>query len=321
MWAEMKRRITQTGSTVYGFHEGTRSEYFAQCVFSAFGTSVPVPHPEDHGIDFYCTLTERIAQRLWARASYTVQVKSEHTWVLESRESVEWLIKHPLPLFLGVMDKKTLTLRIYHTAPRCYVWALGDLPTKLEMTMTDETTGQSTEWGGDYKFRLAPILCIKMTELASNDDYTRNARDVLEHWIEVENRNLTRIRTGIYGWEMPEKYQVNVLPHAGGTSAQWLARPSEELMNNGLRNLSECLEVLGTQLHNTGKFVAAVECALLHRYLNKNSTLFTDKRKARGGRLFDVRAALSKLLGKNRSEFASVDELQRLLEEATSQRQ
>jgi hypothetical protein len=72
--------MSKTGATVDGFHEGTRSEYFAQCVLSAFGTSVPVPHPEDHGIDFYCTLTERIDQLIWAKASYSVQVKSEGVW-------------------------------------------------------------------------------------------------------------------------------------------------------------------------------------------------------------------------------------------------
>ena len=61
--------------------------------------------------------------------------------MLEGRESVDWLIKHPLPLFLGVMDKKTLTFRVYHTAPRFYPWALGDCPDRLELTTTKE------EWG------------------------------------------------------------------------------------------------------------------------------------------------------------------------------
>jgi hypothetical protein len=68
-------------------------------------------------------------------------------------------------------------------------------------------------------------------------------------------------------------------------------------MNNGLRHLSECLEVLGRQLHDTDNSVAAVECALLHRYLNQKFTLF-DERKAMGGPLSRVRFALNKLLGK-----------------------
>jgi hypothetical protein len=37
-------------------HEGSRSEYLAQFVFSSFGTAIPVPHQEDSGLDIYCTL-------------------------------------------------------------------------------------------------------------------------------------------------------------------------------------------------------------------------------------------------------------------------
>jgi hypothetical protein len=208
------------GAIAHGFHEGSRSEYFAQCVFSAFGTSVPVPHPEDHGIDFYCTLTDRIGQRSWATASYTVQVKSEPTWVLEGRESVEWFIKHPLPLFLGVMDKKLLTLRICHTAPRSYVWATGELPDRVEITVTNDTVGQSIQLGDGYKFDLPPILRIEMQKLASDDQYHDNVRKILEFWIGVDNRNIMRIKTGIYGWEMPDSYEVNVIPKTGRVM-QW----------------------------------------------------------------------------------------------------
>ena len=229
-------------------------------VLSAFGTSVPVPHPEDTGIDFYCTLTERIDQLIWAKASYSVQVKSEGVWVLEGRESVDWLIKHPLPLFLGAMDKNTLTFRIYHTAPRFYPWGLGDFPDRLELTMTHETVGQSTQWIGEYKFSLVPILCIEMAQLASDTDYAQNARDVLEYWIAVENRNLARMMVDLRGWEMPDKYETNVLPKSGRVS-QWLSRPSPELMNNSVRSLAQQLEILGRQFHDTGNYIAAVEAA------------------------------------------------------------
>ncbi len=83
------------GSVAANLHEGSRSEYLAQYIFASFGTSVPVPHQEDSGIDLYCTLTERVGQRAWARAHYAVQVKSSmDPWVLESEESIRWLIEH-----------------------------------------------------------------------------------------------------------------------------------------------------------------------------------------------------------------------------------
>jgi hypothetical protein len=47
-----------TGSLSANLHEGSRSEYLAQFVFSSFGTAVPIPHQEDTGLDIYCTLLE-----------------------------------------------------------------------------------------------------------------------------------------------------------------------------------------------------------------------------------------------------------------------
>jgi hypothetical protein len=64
------------GSVAANLHEGSRSEYLAQFVFSSFGTAIPVPHQEDSGLDIYCTLLERDGQRAWPRAYYSVQVKS-----------------------------------------------------------------------------------------------------------------------------------------------------------------------------------------------------------------------------------------------------
>jgi hypothetical protein len=305
--------MSKTGATVYGFHEGTRSEYLAQFILSAFGTSVPVPHPEDHGIDFYCTLTERIDKLIWAKASYSVQVKSEGVWVLEGRESVDWLIKHPLPLFLGMMDKKTLTFRISHTAPRFYSWGLGESPDRLELTMTDETAGQSTEWVGDSKFRLVPILCIEMARLSSDSGYAQNARDVLEYWIGVENRNLARMMVNLRGWEMPANYETNRMPW-GGRVSQWLGQPSPELLNKSVRSLCDHLELLATQLHRTGNDIAAIEAALLFRHLTKQFPAAFDSHISPGGFLHYIAMALNKTLGTNRYVFDGLDQLQTLLE-------
>src|SRR5262245_25812776 len=98
---------SQTGSTSANFHEANRSEYLAHFAFSSFGTSVPVPRPEDTGLDLYCTLTERVGQRIWPRAYYSVQVKSTlESWTFESPDSIRWLIKHPLPVLLCVVLKK-----------------------------------------------------------------------------------------------------------------------------------------------------------------------------------------------------------------------
>lgn len=304
------------GAIVENFHEGSRSEYLAQYIFSSFGTAVAVPHHEDHGVDFFCTLTEKIGQMAWAKASYTVQVKSDlKPWIFQSAESVEWLIKHPLPLFLGVIDKKSVTLRVYHTAPRFCIWGLGDLPERLEMTPTEETVGRSTQWSEDHKFPLVPILAIEIARLA-DDDYRKNARSILDFWIESENSNLTRIRVGHLSWKMPDTFETNTLPK-GGSVEQWLTMPSEELLNSGIRHLSEGLECMGSQFHATGKFVAAVEAALLHKYLHENTAAFPNDEYYHAGKLsMLVSSLLNKLPAEQRRDYAyaGVDEIQKRLE-------
>src|SRR6266568_9130174 len=101
--------MAQTGALAAYFHEGSRSEYLAQFAFSAFGTAIPVPHQEDTGLDLYCTLVERQGPRAWPRAYYSMQVKSGlTTWVFNSPESVRWIIEHPLPIFLCVVQKADL---------------------------------------------------------------------------------------------------------------------------------------------------------------------------------------------------------------------
>ena len=83
----MNAKSSMAGAVATNFHEGSRSEYLAQYVFSSFGTAIPVPHQEDSGLDVYCTLLERIGQRAWPRAYYSVQVKSTMApWVFNSPE-------------------------------------------------------------------------------------------------------------------------------------------------------------------------------------------------------------------------------------------
>jgi hypothetical protein len=104
------------GAYVPNFHEGSRSEYLAQYVFSMFGSSAPVLHQEDYGIDLYCTLTERKGQRAWPVAYYSVQVKSNtDPWEFGQSESVQWVVEYPAALLLCVIDKSRARMRVRPT--------------------------------------------------------------------------------------------------------------------------------------------------------------------------------------------------------------
>ena len=103
---KMAGPVSMAGSIAANLHEGSRSEYLAQFVFSSFGTAIPVPHQEElrAGHILHAARARRAAGL--ATAYYSVQVKSTMTpWVFSSPESVRWIIEHPLPIFLCIVHK------------------------------------------------------------------------------------------------------------------------------------------------------------------------------------------------------------------------
>ena len=78
-------------------------EILADYLFSNWGTVSPVRRQDDYGIDLYCTLTERVGQRARVQHYFSVQVKStEAPWIFNDRESVVWLVQHPVTSGGGV---------------------------------------------------------------------------------------------------------------------------------------------------------------------------------------------------------------------------
>jgi hypothetical protein len=237
-------------------------------------------------------------------------------WVFEGKESVKWLVEHPLPLFLCIVDKPSSVLRVYHTAPRFFVWSLGDLPDKLTMIPSAETDGRCTQWHGTYGFSLsAPILEIEVARLG-DDTYWENARDVLERWIEIENHNLTLIRAGLRRFRMPHQYKTN-LAAAHAISEQYRTQPPDELLKKGVLHLSECLNCLGRQFHYSHNSLGAVEAGLLYRHLRKRFPQFFAERDS-SGEFSPMFSELTKRMPNVRKDylFAGIEQIERLVEAA-----
>lgn len=291
-----------TGSIAPNLHEGSRSEYLAQYVFTSFGTSIPVPHQEDSGVDLYCTLTERVGQRAFPTAHYTVQVKSTmDPWVLEGSESVRWLIQHPLPLFLCVIDKPTATIRVYHVCPRFYVWASALSPDRLELIPSDVTDGRCTQWEGtDFRFNLsAPILRATIPELL-NDDLHRQLKAVLKFWTDIELTNLDRVRAGVYTFTMPHGYETNTTKLTGWTT-QGRTAVSGVSLDRLCDYLQEPLAWLTVQLQQSTGIEAAALCAMLSRYLERGQPV--------GGFTTSVHLEIGRRLGREEYVYAGTDAL------------
>jgi hypothetical protein len=186
--------MTTSGALAANLHEGSRSEYLAQYLFASFGTAVPVPHQEDTGVDFYCTLTERVGRRAWPQFHYTVQVKSTMSpWTLRSRRSVRWLVEHKFPLFLCVLEKLKARLRLYHTFPRFLLWAFDQKPESLKLVPGEGDEGVATSWEGRDTISLgAPILDRTVVDFLKKTR-VEEAKEVIKSWLKAEAYNLTLI--------------------------------------------------------------------------------------------------------------------------------
>ena len=246
-------------------HEGSRSEYLAQYIFASFGTAGAGPHHEDSGIDLYCTLTERSDGRAWPTKYFSVQVKSTmEPWKFKSEKSVDWLVRYPSPLFLCIVDKTSLRIRVYHTAPRFYLWALPPLPQRVELTPEVRSEGLSTAWKGGENFSLsAPILDFSIQEIIQ-DNFHRQVKSVLEFWIRLDQENLHRINTGIHSFKMPAKCYTNEIRPCPWAIQEIRKAENIEVV---LEHLKEVLSWITRQLHLRGELPTAACGSLLLRQL------------------------------------------------------
>jgi hypothetical protein len=298
------------GSTSANFHEGSRSEYLAHYVFASFGTAVAVPHQEDTGLDLYCTLTERLGQEIWPQAYFSVQVKSNATpWTFPNPQSVKWLIEHPLPVFLCVVNKVALELQLYHTCPRFYAWSLPPLHGKLELIPGAAGEGKCVQWEGGTSYSLsAPILKFTVSDI-HKEDFREEVKEVLKFWIGIEEQNLRRVKNRILQFSMPGKYRTNAKGD-GSVVRHWSVRPREEDRKQAILSLEPQLTWLAQTLWTSGDISGAVRAVLLHRYF------FKDLRVSESSLLSHIHSALGDKLGKKNYVFEAIDELGASLDKA-----
>jgi hypothetical protein len=259
--------VSMTGSIAHNLHEGSRSEYLAQYVLSSFGTAVPVPHQEDSGLDIYCTLLERDGRRAWPRAYYSVQVKSTMSpWVFGSPESVRWIIEHPLPIFLCIVQKAEARIIVYHTAPRFAVWALPTRPDRLELIPGTETKANTVDWVTGDTFNLrAPILNFTIQEVL-DPEYRDHVAEVLKFWIAYDIENLVRIRSGIQYFWAPANYETNKTALTSWTRQGGHLREESVLLARD--RLKELLGIVGTDYFRKKDMVNAAIYAMALRQLS-----------------------------------------------------
>jgi hypothetical protein len=117
--------------------------------------------------------------------------------VFDSPESVRWIIEHPLPIFLCIVQKSEARILVYHTTPRFAIWALPTHLNRLELIPGTETKANTVGWVKGDTFQLqAPILNFTIQEVL-DQDFRAQVAEVLKFWIGYDVENL--ITTAVPG--------------------------------------------------------------------------------------------------------------------------
>jgi hypothetical protein len=239
-----------TGAIAKNFHEGTRSEYLAQYVFSAFGTSIPVPHPEDSGIDLHCTLGRVIGRRLHVSQFYYVQVKSgKEKIIYEGKESIEWLISHKYPFILCYVDKKNNKIKIYQTISLSIQH--HNLLNYESVELFPDEFNDLFELDENHRKALIklgkPILDFRISELSDNA-WIKKAKEILEAWIDIDQRNINQKDIGFFTFIAPLKYETNVIFDRIGIIIRHIDNKREDINN---KYLDSFLKLLSEEVYKS----------------------------------------------------------------------
>lgn len=131
-----------SGIRLYNFREGDRSEYLANYLLSGLGLVTPVPRQEDIGFDFYCQLADQEKGNLSFGYPFIVQVKSDGITNIQygsskivewKKEDIEWIHRLELPIFIGIVNKKTMQIDIYNCSSLRFVFVKHPNPSIIEL--------------------------------------------------------------------------------------------------------------------------------------------------------------------------------------------
>lgn len=232
---------------------GARSEALAEYLFGRWGPVLRGRDDSDFGVDLYCALADEIGPRMLVRTPYTVQVKSSRgAWEFRDDHAVRWLVAHPTPFLLCVIDKDDGVIEVFHTFARFDLWARALYPTPLVLRPARAGVGSIGNWYPSNSYELgAPILRVSSEDLF-DDEILAERKQVLEAWLNIERRNMLLRDIGMMRFRAPAQYTTNTAKF-GGYVEMGLALPSDEQLKDAINVLAEALDCVGSQLGHRGR--------------------------------------------------------------------
>lgn len=99
------------------------------------------------------------------------------------------------------------------------------------------------------------------------DSVREQTKRILSFWIDVDQRNLERVRAGVREFLTPHKYKTNDVPQSHGTVIQGINYADRADLDRAISSLEAPLAWVSDQLFKSGDLSGAMRGALLHRHL------------------------------------------------------
>lgn len=207
------------GGRSYSFREGDRSEYLAQFLLSALGLCTAIPRQEDIGFDFACSIADQQFGLLTFGFPYLISIKSisKPSVLVEpsktaiqtgGQQHVAWLFRQEQPIFLGVVDKDAVSLRIFSLLPVWFIYyqsrhLVGTL--SLNPRLNPNDTGdvgapkqgeELANWPGHYHYDVDlghPIAIVDLPTI-QDEDCTFATKMMLRGAVDWAQRSLLHRR-------------------------------------------------------------------------------------------------------------------------------
>ena len=311
------------GSFAVNAKEGSRSEILADLLFSRWGPVTPVRRTDDFGIDLYCALFDQIGQGAAVRDYFSVQVKSGLIpWEFKTMDQVRWLLEYPTPIFLACVDKKKLTVAIYHVMIRFLLRAMGSAGSLVLMPEDAEGADSLGGIGGQIgRYALAAPIVKATAQDMMDEAKMEQMLSVFEKWVSFERENCDLAQRGLLRFRMPLPYRVNEMPPSS-IYEMGNATPPDDFVKDGILTLAEDAECLGGQFYRKGDRIGGLLALMLVRHLReRHDGAFEAQPRWQTGLPADlglvVNRALNDAAGKpgGRADYYAVDQLRALLEQ------
>lgn len=198
------------GATATNIRKADIAEDLGKLLLRQFCSLAPITKADDFGIDTIATILkidEKSALRELANKTFGIQFKSKSVREIEFIKEYEykWLLNLDYPYFIGSVDIKDSSMKIYSLHIINCLPALNKNCNGLILTL-DELDKNSKQKGILTLSLGDPVLTLKISETA-NTKLVYEKRDILSEWVNKEYDNIKVRNIGLtkgYNWKTNE---------------------------------------------------------------------------------------------------------------------